>query len=113
MSRRPSFHFAVPGVHAGAGLSRFAKSQEADELAGNCNRPMSAPSPVRARTGSVPRQLLSFELREIGVPPLRLLLAERPEIRPGEYPGVVEIVEGDAHRVVADRIEPRDRHVAL
>src|SRR5215204_1700421 len=61
----------------------------------------------------VPAHALCRELVEIALPALVLLVTERVQIVPCENAGVVEIVEGDAHRVVADRIDFGDRHVAL
>src|SRR5258708_37788620 len=45
---------------------------------------------------------------EIAAPALLVFEAELVEIGPGIDPGVVEIVEGDAHRVVADRLQRDD-----
>ena len=58
-------------------------------------------------------QPLLRQLGEIGVPALVLLVAQRVQIIPGEDAGIVEIVEGDADRIVADRLDLQDRDVAL
>src|SRR5271163_4450175 len=53
-----------------------------------------------------------LQLAEIGRPAARLLLAELVEILPGIDPGIVQIVEADPHRVVADRLERQDADLA-
>src|SRR5258705_4011583 len=45
---------------------------------------------------------------EIAAPALLVFEAELVEIGPGIDPGIVEIVEGDAHRIVADRLQRDD-----
>src|SRR5690606_13656498 len=46
--------------------------------------------------------------------PQRLaLVTELAQIAPGEDAGVMAVVEGEAHGVVADRIDSGDRYVAL
>src|SRR5471032_2201080 len=69
--------------------------------------------PCRTMRGSMPAVGLAadavlFQLVEIGVPTLRLLDAELIEIGPGKDAGIVEIVELDAQRVVADRLDSQD-----
>ena len=61
------------------------------------------------RESRLPRGLAAKPIRreaiEIGPPPLLVLDAELIEIGPGINPGIVKIIEGDAHCVVADRLQ--------
>src|SRR5258708_25071257 len=49
-----------------------------------------------------------LQLVEIGAPALLLFDAELVEIGPGKDAGIVEIVEFDADRVIADRLDGKD-----
>ena len=78
---------------------------------GNGRRP-AAPHPRRAALGvrfsvsrRLARQAAGGERLQIGVPQFLLPLAQFVEIGPGINTGVVEIVEQDAHGVVADRLQ--------
>src|SRR5215813_8166817 len=59
------------------------------------------------------REILCCQLFEI-IPPISLaILAELEQIIPAENSGRMQIVEHDAHRVIADWVQFHDFHVAL
>src|SRR5690606_11803642 len=62
---------------------------------------------------STPGQSLLLKLTEICRPSELLFPPQGPKIGPGVKPCVVPIVEDDAHRVVPDRTQIRNFHMAL
>src|SRR5712692_4827761 len=78
-----------------------------------CDGARRRPAPSRTRRAALEplaRGLSAQSVRrepvEIVAPAFLVLDTKLVEIAPGVDPGVVEIVEGDANRVVADRLEP-------
>jgi hypothetical protein len=49
---------------------------------------------------------------EISGPPLLVLDAKPTEIGPGIDLSIMQVVEGDAHRTVADRLQPDDPDIS-
>src|SRR5262249_56408888 len=64
-------------------------------------------------SGSAPAQPLLRQRRQILGPALVALSVERLKIRPAVEPGVMAIVEDDAHGVIADRFQVLDLDVAF
>src|ERR1700722_11796352 len=62
---------------------------------------------------AIPAQTFFHELSEIGIPARVLLVAKRVQVIPGEDAGIMEIVEGDAYGIIADRLDLEDGDVAL
>src|SRR5579871_791490 len=69
--------------------------------------------PLSAACFSIPLKTLGGEAFQIGLPFLPVLAPEFEEIGPAIEAGIVPIVEDNAHRIMADRIERCDLHVAL
>src|SRR3546814_15985187 len=65
--------------------------------------------PLRLR---IARQPLAFQRLQIGVPARVLLAAQLVKIAPAIDAGVVQVVELDADRVVADRLDAHDADMA-
>src|SRR3954451_24335399 len=61
----------------------------------------------------IPRHPLGGELIEVILPVARLVATELEQVIPAEYPGRMHVVEGQPRRVVSDRIDFEDRHLAL
>src|SRR4029077_20646793 len=70
---------------------------------GRAGRPRSGLRPLRFAA-----EALHGEGGEVGAPALIVLDPELIEVIPGKDAGVVQIVEFDAHRVIADRFEIHD-----
>src|ERR1700730_1980709 len=80
-----------------------------------CDGARRRPAPSRARgaaieplTRGLSAQPIRRQAVEIVAPAPLALDTELIKIAPGVDPGVVKIVEGDANRVVADRLDPDD-----
>src|SRR5262245_7990 len=61
----------------------------------------------------VAREALTREFVEIVLPDARVIAAEFVKIIPAVDAGGVQVVEHETHRIVADRMDFQDRHVAL
>ena len=64
-------------------------------------------------TGLHMARALREETAQIGRPFILVMTAELQKIGPGEQSGIVKIIEDDAHRVMSDRFQAHDLHVAL
>src|SRR5471032_3056065 len=74
--------------------------------------PMPAPAMTIFMASSVPAQAFEQQRGLIGGPALGLRVAELAQVRPAVDAAVVLVVEDDADRVVADRLDGDDLHVA-
>src|SRR5690606_24420853 len=82
-------------------------------LAPRKGRPRAGPLFSSVPLRRIARQALGSQFVEIGLPFAHTAAAKFQQVVPAEYPGRVQIVEREPHRVIAHRMDLQDRDVAL